>query len=161
MPDASLRIDPTGDLALVRELAAHHPHINRPTADADAKTFFVAWDGDDPVATAWIRPLAPGVGATGGLFVVPEHRGEGLGGRMLDRSLRELVDRGVRVATLGVNLSNHEATAFYRARGFRTVGVAPGVHPGDDGDGLGRRLDELAPLPLPQHPTRIMARFVP
>lgn len=51
------------------------------------------------------------------LFVDPRHRGQGLGGRLIDFALRECGARQV-----DVNEQNTQAMGFYRHMGFRITG---------------------------------------
>ncbi|MEO8580245.1 MAG: ribosomal protein S18-alanine N-acetyltransferase [Gemmatimonadales bacterium] len=54
--------------------------------------------------------------------VVPNHRGRGLAGQMVDALLIELGGRGVRTAFLEVRESNGAARALYGSRGFTEIG---------------------------------------
>jgi ribosomal protein S18 acetylase RimI-like enzyme len=53
------------------------------------------------------------------LFVSPDHRGQGLGGRLLDTAEESFRARGCTKVFLQVGRDNDEARAFYRSRGFR------------------------------------------
>jgi ribosomal-protein-alanine N-acetyltransferase len=56
------------------------------------------------------------------LAVVPASRRRGLGGALLDETLREIRDRGARVVFLEVSEVNQAARALYAAAGFVEVG---------------------------------------
>jgi GNAT superfamily N-acetyltransferase len=61
------------------------------------------------------------------LFVAPQERGRGTGGRLLDIALGETQARGAATALEVVSLNQH-AIALYRARGWREIGsVTVGV----------------------------------
>ncbi|KTG27421.1 GNAT family N-acetyltransferase [Haloferax profundi] len=57
-------------------------------------------------------------GTISNLFVVPERRGDGLGGRLLDAAETELRDAGVDVVALDVMADNEAARRFYRRHGY-------------------------------------------
>lgn len=61
-------------------------------------------------------------GELANLAVAPEHRGKGVGGRLLDRVLEVARGRGVLSLYLEVRESNMGARALYRNRGFQEVG---------------------------------------
>lgn len=54
--------------------------------------------------------------------VLPEERGQGLGGRLLDRALVALESQAVGAVFLEVRESNQPARALYLSRGFQQVG---------------------------------------
>ena len=71
--------------------------------------------------------LAPGDGVTpaamklGQLYVLPSHRGTGLGGFMLGHVEAQARAHGRRLLFLQVNKRNTSAIGFYRAMGFQVV----------------------------------------
>ena len=62
------------------------------------------------------------------LAVHPEHRGTGLGGRLLDAALVGMAERGGRVAFLEVRESNAEARALYESREFQVIATRPAYY---------------------------------
>ena len=56
------------------------------------------------------------------LAVVPEARGQGLGGRLLAAALALLAEAGAREVFLEVRAGNAPAQALYHRRGFRAIG---------------------------------------
>ncbi len=61
-----------------------------------------------------------------GMYVLPSHRGRGIGRELVTRTLRMAGSlSGVRQLTLCVNQANVAAVALYEATGFRTFGVEP------------------------------------
>jgi predicted GNAT family N-acyltransferase len=75
--------------------------------------------GDRPVGT--LRILVSGdTGKIGRLSVLPECRGQGIGGALLDRAVKRLASKhGVTRAYLS---AQSYAIPFYEARGFRPYG---------------------------------------
>ncbi len=57
-----------------------------------------------------------------GMMVAREHRGQGIGGRLLDDSLRWARESGLHKVDLGVWPHNATAIALYRSRGFTVEG---------------------------------------
>ena len=57
-----------------------------------------------------------------GMMVAREHRGQGIGGRLLDISLRWARESGLHKVDLGVWPHNAVAIALYRSRGFTVEG---------------------------------------
>lgn len=66
------------------------------------------------------------------LAVAPEHRGRGLGTRLLLGLVEAALDAGVRHLTLEVRVSNEAARSLYRRFGFEPAGVRPGYYRGED-----------------------------
>lgn len=93
---------------------------------------FLATDGDSPVgyglahvlavAETWIADTwrtGGRIGEIESLAVLPSHRGQGIGTRLLDALERELASIGVRDLILGVLAGNDDAIRLYRRRGYR------------------------------------------
>ncbi len=62
------------------------------------------------------------------IAVVPENRGRGLGGQLLDSCLEALAHRPVASVFLEVRESNEPARMLYYGRGFRPVGLRPSYY---------------------------------
>jgi len=62
------------------------------------------------------------------LAVAPVARRRGIGRVLLDRTLRDLSERGVDAVFLEVRESNSAARALYESRGFVSVGRRPGYY---------------------------------
>jgi len=58
-----------------------------------------------------------------GLYLTPEHRGRGLGGRLLTALVDALVARGFRSAIAGIALPNPASVALHERHGFVAAGV--------------------------------------
>lgn len=67
------------------------------------------------------------------IAVAPAQQGRGVGARLLDGLLAEVVGAGLRAATLEVRTSNVAARRLYRRAGFTEAGVRPAYYPdGED-----------------------------
>ncbi|HKL29224.1 MAG TPA: GNAT family N-acetyltransferase [Natrialbaceae archaeon] len=62
-----------------------------------------------------------GVGFLGAIYVDPDHWGEGIGSRLLDRVESFLADRGYERLRFRVLAENDVGTSFYRSRGYEVV----------------------------------------
>lgn len=85
-----------------------------------------------PAGLAWgtIRPDAPDVAHVHQMWVAPDHRGLGLGRRLLERILDWAADCGARRVVLDVTSGNSAATGLYRALGFVAAGPPEPLRPG-------------------------------
>ena len=96
-------------------------------------------DGDEPIAYFLAREIL-GTAEVLNLAVVPEYRGRGLGGGLLDAGLAAVRARGGSEVFLEVRASNTLAQALYAARGFRTENRRRGYYRRPDEDALVLRL---------------------
>jgi GNAT superfamily N-acetyltransferase len=81
-------------------------------------TWLLACDGGYCGTVQGIRERS-GLGAIQNLGMVPDHRGSGLGTRLLLRALAGFRQAGLARATLEVTAGNERAIALYRRLGFR------------------------------------------
>ena len=91
--------------------------------------------GDAPTLVGYVVALLLGDEAEiADLAVAPMARGRGIGRVLLDRTLRDLSERGVGAIFLEVRESNSAARALYDSRGFVAVGRRRGYyrHPLED-----------------------------
>ena len=88
------------------------------SADCDT---LVAYSGSDPVATAGLKPLEPGMGEIKRMYVVPSHRGAGIAGRMLEELERRARGRGFEAIRLDTHDRLSEATGMYSGAGYRQI----------------------------------------
>jgi ribosomal protein S18 acetylase RimI-like enzyme len=91
------------------------------TYDLDADASVVALDGGVPIGLAMLAVRADR-GWIGGMGVVPERRGAGIGEQLTRRLVENARDRGVRRVTLEVLEQNAPAIAIYRRVGFAELG---------------------------------------
>jgi [ribosomal protein S18]-alanine N-acetyltransferase len=68
------------------------------------------------------------------LFVEPESRGHGIGGRLLVGLIEAAIDSGARNLTLEVRVDNEPARALYASLGLAPVGIRPAYY--GDADAL-------------------------
>jgi ribosomal protein S18 acetylase RimI-like enzyme len=93
---------------------------------------FLAVDGDSAVgyglahvlavADTWIADTwrtGGRIGEIESLAVLPSHRGQGIGTRLLEALESELATIGIRDLILGVLAGNEDAIRLYRRRGYR------------------------------------------
>jgi len=77
--------------------------------------------GDRPAGCLGLREIGPGLGELKRLFVVPEHRGRGVGGRLIAGA----IDRARRIGharlVLDTRPEMRDALALYRRFGFAEV----------------------------------------
>ena len=99
----------------------------------------VMTDRDEPIAYFLAREIL-GTAEVLNLAVVPEYRGRGLGGGLLDAGLAAVRARGGSEVFLEVRASNTPAQALYTARGFHTEGRRRGYYRRPDEDALVLRL---------------------
>ena len=77
--------------------------------------------GGRPVGSAALKLHAEGVGEIKRMWVSPDARGRGLGGRLLAALESRAVEAGKPVTRLETNGTLTEAIAMYRRRGYREV----------------------------------------
>ena len=70
------------------------------------------------------------------LAVVPEHRRQGIGRRLVEELVSRLAANQVKSLTLEVRASNDPAIALYDEMGFRAVGRRPGYYRNPKEDAL-------------------------
>jgi ribosomal-protein-alanine N-acetyltransferase len=99
----------------------------------------VMTDRDEPIAYFLAREIL-GTAEVLNLAVMPEYRGRGLGGGLLDAGLEAVRARGGSEVFLEVRVSNNLAQALYAARGFQTEGRRRGYYRRPDEDALVLRL---------------------
>jgi ribosomal protein S18 acetylase RimI-like enzyme len=78
------------------------------------------------------------------LAVHPNHRGQGIGNRLLKTTLAELVARGAKRVFLEVEQANLAAVKLYERHGFRSIGILPDYY-GDGRHGIHMVCELLVP----------------
>lgn len=130
--------DPLGRQALGRyldEIGARFRggyHHDGPVAAEPGSTYVLATSDGEPVAYGGLRP-APGVGADvvelKRMWVHPEWRGAGLGGRMLRHLEAMAAARGAARIVLDTNDVLAEAIGMYQRAGYEAIERYPGSDP--------------------------------
>ncbi|HEY4593112.1 MAG TPA: GNAT family N-acetyltransferase [Thermoanaerobaculia bacterium] len=87
---------------------------------ADCDTL-LAYAGSEPVGTAGLKALAPGMGEIKRMYVAPAHRGAGIAGRMLAELERRACARGLEAIRLDTHDRLSEATGMYGGAGYRQI----------------------------------------
>ncbi|MDY6771409.1 MAG: GNAT family N-acetyltransferase [Candidatus Nanohaloarchaea archaeon] len=146
----------TEDLGLVASMAGDNEHVNAPTSHAGSKIHYLARKDGETVGTGWTRTLLRKIGVVGGMYVEEEHRGQGIGGELLEALCERLARDGCRIAVLGVHRENIAGTSFYQDHGFRTLlPWLPSLKPWLPFAGT---VEERLSVPLPPKPVKIMYR---
>jgi ribosomal-protein-alanine N-acetyltransferase len=99
----------------------------------------VTTERDDPIGYFLAREIL-GTAEVLNLAVVPEYRGRGLGGVLLDAGLDAVRARGGSEVFLEVRASNAVAQGLYARRGFKLEGRRRGYYRRPDEDALVLRL---------------------
>lgn len=93
------------------------------------KSVFVALDGDEIVATAFVRPNQTGLSdhvANAGWMVDPARQGEGIGRPFAEYVLDRAREMGYLAMQFNaVVASNEKAISLWKSMGFRIVGTVP------------------------------------
>jgi len=77
--------------------------------------------GEKPIGMILTSTVAPGVGHTTQICVLPGYQKNGLGRRLMETSIRALQTLGYRALSLTVTTINANAVRLYENLGFRTV----------------------------------------
>ncbi|MGB6789644.1 MAG: GNAT family N-acetyltransferase [Candidatus Acidiferrales bacterium] len=77
--------------------------------------------GEKPIGMILTSTVAPGVGHTTQICVLPGYQKNGLGRRLMEASLAALRQQGYRALSLTVTMTNANAIRLYENLGFRTV----------------------------------------
>lgn len=96
--------------------------------------FLVAYDGTvvGHVVSDAVENHGASIGHIKDLAVTPDRRGEGIGSRLLERSLGVLATVGVGSVKLEVRVSNDRARSLYTSYGFERHHTVPRYY--DDGE---------------------------
>ncbi len=100
--------------------------------------YLVAEEGDEIVGYAGLRaaPADADQGDIQTLAVVPQHRGQGLGRKLLSLLIGEAESRGVNALFLEVRADNPVATALYQSVGFHEIDRRHGYYQPDGVDAV-------------------------
>jgi GNAT superfamily N-acetyltransferase/DNA-binding MarR family transcriptional regulator len=86
-----------------------------------AGVFVIARVGGEPAGCGALKTHSPGVGEIMRMWVDREHRGLGIGARLLDSLESHAAGLGHRAVRLYTNRSLDEAKAMYRSRGYEEI----------------------------------------
>ena len=95
------------------------------------RAFIAAVERGDRIGAGWMRLFDESDQGYGyvshdmpelAMAIVPEYRGKGVGGAMLERMMTEARKRGLRGISLSVDPGN-QAVRLYRRHGFEQVGI--------------------------------------
>jgi GNAT superfamily N-acetyltransferase len=91
------------------------------------QTYFVAWDGGDPVGHAHVAWTGTTIGVPEiqDVFVRPEHRRRGIATELTLRAERAAAERGHTLISLSYGIANDAARTLYERAGFRSAGLDP------------------------------------
>jgi len=89
----------------------------------EARASFVLRDemNDRLIGVVLTSMVAPGVGHTTQLCILPGHQGRGLGKRLMQAAMNELAAMHAKELSLTVTSSNRGAVQFYEKIGFKTL----------------------------------------
>jgi len=101
----------------------YDPETVRGYLEREDVGYFVAVDDGRVLGYATGGPSDKGedVGFLGAIYVDPDHWGEGIGSRLLDRIESFLAERGYERLRFRVLAENDVGTSFYRSRGYEAV----------------------------------------
>jgi GNAT superfamily N-acetyltransferase len=108
-----------GELGIAASAETGQP----PPADLDPPNgvLLLARVGEEPVGLAGVRHLDTEVAEVKSMYVVPDHRGHGLGRTLLQAVEEIAAARGCARARLDTNEYLTDALSLYRAAGYREV----------------------------------------
>lgn len=138
-----LRAMVLADAPVVADLEADHrprPWSEQVVRDELAqanRSYVVAFDGE-VIGYGGVMVVGDESHVTN-LLVIPEHRGAGLGRRLMVWLIAASREAGASQLTLEVRRSNHVARSLYHSLGFTQEGVRPGYYGDDDAVIMWRR----------------------
>ncbi len=102
---------------------------------SDGGMCFVALDGGEVIAYIIGRVIAP-EGEIYRIATHPEHRGRGVGYRLLSYAIKTERGRGLETTFLEVRSKNAAAISLYKAYGFREIGKRKNYYKNPDDDAI-------------------------
>ena len=90
-------------------------------------TYLVAWDGNEPVAHAFVAWSGTklGIPEIQDVFVAPDRRRNGVATALSHAAENEVQRRGYDRISLSVGLANQAARALYEKLGYEPAGIDP------------------------------------
>lgn len=98
-----------------RHLEEVIPEMSVGFAEKERYVYFVAVEESEILGVAGLQKESGGIG---GLFVHPEHMGEGIGSKLLEKLEEKALEEGIDEMT---SLASLEAVDFYSKNGYRPV----------------------------------------
>ena len=99
------------------------------TVPHSAQVYFLRGADGKAAAMGGLRTLPDGVPEIVRIYTRPEHRGKGLGARMIRQLVTEVEQRGSAVVRLDTGVFMLSAQRIYEAAGFVRRGPYPGAEP--------------------------------
>jgi N-acetylglutamate synthase-like GNAT family acetyltransferase len=90
-------------------------------AMAEGVSYYLLEADGEPVGCVALEEADQEIGYLKRLAVLPEHRGRGLGGMLVERVFAEARRRGLRRVSIGLIAGEPELPEWYGRRGFRAV----------------------------------------
>ena len=114
---------------MILELVGFYGRIDGPDAPSASPAdfeppggaFLVGWAGDRPVAGGGVKRLDEHTGEIKRMYVVPDWRGRGMAGALLDALEREARRLGYRRVRLDTGPRQTVAQGLYERRGYRQI----------------------------------------
>lgn len=103
------------------EPSGKDPTVHEQFTDARGGIFVVARRDRRAIAIAGVRTYADGVAEIKRMYVVPDHRGRGLGRRMLAALERWAHEEGFERIILETGTAQPEACSLYESEGFSRI----------------------------------------
>lgn len=103
------------------EAGANHFRLDVAEVGPGRGAFLVACDGARPIGCGAVRKLDPATAEIKRMFVVPERRGQGVGGLILEALEAEARALGVTRLVLETGIRQPDAIALYGRRGFTRI----------------------------------------
>jgi putative acetyltransferase len=103
------------------EAGANHFRLDPEEVAPGRGVFLIAFDGDTPIGCGAIRRLDAGTAELKRMYVVPAHRGRGVGHLLVDALEEHARDLGITRLVLETGLRQPEAVALYERAGFAVI----------------------------------------
>ena len=115
----SLMRDYFDELGISLDSGALDKDIHDPVRIYDSGGMLLVKKGDSAVGCAGVRSLGPGVAELKRMYLVPGHRGGGLGRALLDAAIDLARSRGYKRLMLDTMLKLTAANRLYESAGFK------------------------------------------
>lgn len=126
-----LTLELVPQVALIEAMSFSEPwseQAYREVCGKEAYVYMAAVDGNGTVVGMCGMLIGPFEAEVMNVAVHPDHRGQGIAGKMMQALLQTGTERGVTEFTLEVRVSNAAAIHVYEANGFVSEGVRPNFY---------------------------------